>query len=268
MVAAYRARNTARDDRVCNDPWAAALAGEEGHAIARDYDKVFEHMEVWTAVRTAFFDDRVRRYTAPGGISQVVLLGAGFDSRAARLGREGVRYFEVDQPESQRVKLERIAGIEGYPVASATYVSCDFEREDFLAKLIGEGFRSDQRALYVWEGVTPYLTETAVRATLRRLAEGTHPGSIVMFDHVRKKMVAGALPPRDDASRAFVAELGEPLRFGIDYPLPLLYEEGFRCVRSLTFDELCLDYTGTYARERAFRFQGVVLATREAQELR
>ncbi len=260
MVAAYRARATAQKDAVCNDPWAAALAGDEGHAIARAYDEVFPHMELWIAVRTAFIDALVRRFTAD--FMQVAILGAGFDTRAARLARAGVRFFEVDQKESQRNKRARLATLDGYPDA-ATYVTCDFEHEDFLDRLVAEGFDATLPALFLWEGVTPYLTEPAVRATLRRVAQGTHAGSVLVFDHLRRKIVAGDVrEARDLESRAFVADLGEPLRFGVDYPLPLLYEEGFRRVRAITFDEICLDVTSTYDRERAFRFQGIVLASR------
>ena len=262
MVAAYRGRASVAKNAICNDPWADALAGAEGREIARTYDQVYPHMELWIAVRTAFFDDRVRR---ADGAAQVVLLGAGFDTRAARLARDGVRFFEVDHPDTQREKLARLAKLDGYPITHVTYVSCDFEREDFLERLGAAGFRATEPALFLWEGVTPYLTEAAVRATLRRLAEATHAESVVVFDHVRRKIVAGEAREGDLASRAFVEGLGEPLRFGIDYPLPLLYEEGFRRVRSLTFDEVCLETTGTYDRARAFRFQGVVLASRAAR---
>ena len=254
MVAAYRARPGA----IAKDPWAKSLAGDEGEAIARAYDAKYPHMELWVAVRVAWFDRLVREYRG----AQVVHLGAGFDTRPARLAREGVRFFEVDQPESQKNKLARIAKLDGYPKDAATYVSCDFEHEDFLDRLEAASFRKDAPALFVWEGVTTYLTEQAVRATLRRIAEGTHPESIVVFDHLRKKIVAGDVSQKDLESRAFVADLGEPLRFGIDYPLPLLYEEGFRRVRSLTFDEAALELTGTYDRDRAFRFQGIVVASR------
>jgi len=261
MVAAYRARATARQNAICADRWADALAGEEGHTIARTYDGVYPHMELWVAVRTAFIDARVRT----SDCAQVVLLGAGFDTRAARLAREGVSFFEVDHPDTQREKRARLGTLAGYPIEAATYVSCDFEREDFLERLRAAGFSPEASALFIWEGVTPYLTETAVRSTLHKLANETHPQSIVVFDHLRRKIVAGQVrDPKDLESRAFVEDLGEPLRFGIDYPLPLLYEEGFRRVRSLTFDELCLDATGTYERERAFRFQGVVVASRAA----
>lgn len=269
MVAGYRARATAQPAAICSDRWAAALAGPDGMAIARAYDEKFPHMELWIAVRARFFDDRVAKLAAPAGtIAQVVVLGAGFDTRAARLAREGVRFFEVDQPESRANKLARLAALEGYPIAAATYVACDFEREDFLERLVAEGFHADRPALFLWEGVVPYLTEDAVRATLHRIAHDTDPGSVVVFDHVRPKIVRGDVKSaRDLESRAFVEGLGEPLRFGVEYPLPLLYEEGFRRVRMSTFDEVCLDLTGTYDRERAFRFQGIALATREAPEL-
>jgi methyltransferase (TIGR00027 family) len=269
MVAAYRGRATARKERVCDDPWAAALAGDEGRDVARRYDEAFGPMELWIALRTAFFDARVRRLTSPaGGIAQVVLLGAGFDTRAARLARAGVQFFEVDREETQAVKLARLAKLEGYPVESASYVTCDFERQDFVERLTLSGFDARRPALFVWEGVTAYLTEPAVRATLRRVAEGADPGSVLLFDHLRKRIVSGDVrDDKDQQSRDFVANLGEPLRFGIDYPLPMLYEEGFRRVRMLTFDEVALDLTGTYERSRAFRFQGIVLASRTAPEL-
>jgi len=266
MVAAYRGLATARATRVCDDPWAAALAGDDGLAVARRYDEAYPHMELWVALRTAFLDERVRRLTRPGGsIEQVVVLGAGLDTRAARLGHGAVRFFEVDRKETQGEKLARLARLDGYPKDAATYVSCDFETQDFLDRLAVAGFRADQPALILWEGVTAYLSEAAVRATLKRVATGTHPRSVLAFDHLRRRIVDGAVhDPKDEESRAFVADLGEPLRFGVDYPLPMLYEEGFRRVRMITFDELCLDGTGTYERARAFRFQGIAIASPEA----
>jgi methyltransferase (TIGR00027 family) len=268
LVASYRARASARPDPVCDDPWAAALAGEQGATLTRDYDAIYPHMELWTAVRTAYIDARVRRALALGA-RQVVVLGAGFDTRAARLASPGVRFFEVDRAETQREKLARLgAVVVGYPADAATYVACDFEAQDFVVELAAAGFAPSEPALVVWEGVTPYLTEAAVRATLRRVASGLAGESAIVFDHLRKKIVAGAV--RDDkdlASRAFVGDLGEPLVFGVDDVLPLLYEEGFRRVRSLNFDEACLEHTGTYDRDRKFRFQGLAVASRAARQL-
>lgn len=277
LMAAYRGRITCSppgDALSCgvSDPWAASLAGDEGAALTREWDKSFPHMQLWTAVRTSFIDERVRRATRT--MKQVVMLGAGLDSRSARLARDNVRFFEVDRADSQADKLARIAMLgrdprePAYPYDAATYVACDFEKESFLERLTAAGFDTSAPAMFVWEGVTPYLTEAAVRATLRIVAEGAHPESALVFDHVRKKIVAGDVrDPIDLEPRAIVEGLGEPLRFGVDDVLPLLYEEGFRRVRVSSFDEACLDATGTYARDRKFRFQGLVVASRAATEL-
>ncbi len=268
-MAAYRARASAREGAICSDAWAARLAGDDGFALAEKYDAVYPHMELWTAVRTAFIDARVvHALGAPWHMAAVVLLGAGLDTRAARLARKGVRFFEVDHPATQAHKRERIGALPGYPADAATFVACDFERQDFLDELSGAGFEKEAPAVFVWEGVTPYLTEGAVRATLRRIAEGTDPGSVVVFDHLRKKIVSGDVADsRDLQSRDFVGDLGEPLRWGTDDALPLLYQEGFRRVSAASFDEACLDLTGTYERDRKFRFQSLCVASRGANPL-
>jgi len=261
MVAAYRARATARPQRIIDDPFAARLAGAEGEAIAKEVDAFLHDRELWVAVRTAFIDEQLVGFKG----SQVVILGAGLDSRAARLARAGVRFFEVDQPASQRDKLERIARIDDYPRDAATHVACDFEKDDFLDRLTAAGFAADAPAFIVWEGVTPYLHEPAIRATLRRIAHGCHPETTVIFDHLTRSFVEGTTKSKPDAdtkSRELVAALGERFVWGTNDALPMLYEEGFRHVRTVSFDEIALSLTGTYDRERAFRFQRIVTARR------
>src|SRR5690606_19094343 len=178
-VAAMRPEYPAKGSP-CHDPYARALAGEDGEALKAALAASFPPMPFWLACRAAHIDGRVRALTRT--IDQVVILGAGLDTRAARLAREGVRFFEVDLPASQAEKLEKVRAIEGYPVEAATYVSCDFEREDFLDRLVASGFDVDRPAFFVWEGVTYYLTEEAVRRTLERIASGAHPRSVLIFD--------------------------------------------------------------------------------------
>ena len=74
-----------------------------------------------------------------------MILGAGYDTRAARLPRAGVRYFEVDHPATQAAKRERLAELDGYPVEAATYVTCNFEREDPIERLAASGFEPPSR---------------------------------------------------------------------------------------------------------------------------
>jgi methyltransferase (TIGR00027 family) len=267
LVAAYRGRATSRASRVCDDPWAARLAGDEGLALTRRFDAAFEHAELWIALRTAAIDAQVRRFTREHARArQVVILGAGLDTRAARLAEPGVRFFEVDHAESQAQKRERLAALDAYPAGAATYVSCDFEREDFLSRLGAAGFTADEPALVVWEGVVYYLSEEAVRGTLRRVASGCAPSTVLVLDYLGKKLVGGNVKdPADLQTRDVVGDLGEPLRFGLDDPVALFAAEGFRHVRTSSFDQICLAHTGTYDRARKFRFQHVAAVSRETR---
>lgn len=261
MVAAYRALATERPSQLCNDPYARMLAGEHGLEDAAQYSLGFPYIELFVALRTAFFDEVAKRFLA-AGFSQIVILGAGLDTRAARLGHPGIRFFEVDHPKTQADKLMRLRTVPGYPMQNAMYVPCDFARDDFVERLDASGFCADLPALFLWEGVTYYLQESAVRGTLSRIANKTHPRSVVGFDHVGRRMALGNLKDAPSLkARQGVAEMGEPLCFGSDHILPLLHEEGFRKASIRTFDELALNLTGTYDRARTFRFQYAVLAS-------
>jgi methyltransferase (TIGR00027 family) len=197
-------------------------------------------------------------------VRQIVILGAGFDTRAARLPRAGVTFFEVDHPATQTAKRERLAALAGYPVDAARYVDCDFEHQDPLDRLRAADFRATEPALVIWEGVVPYLSEAAVRGTASRLAGGLEPRSLLAFDFVGKRLVEPdhQLNERDRAQRDFVGDLGEPIRFGTNDILPLLHDCGFRWVRVHDFNELALEMLGDYDRARLFRFQHVALASR------
>jgi methyltransferase (TIGR00027 family) len=261
MVCAYRARASRWEKPLFVDKWADQLAGSDGHEIAKRLDARFAPMELWLALRVAYLDRLVGQAVDQLSIRQIVILGAGYDTRAARLPRAGVTFFEVDHPATQAAKRERLAKLDNYPVDAARYVTCNFEREDPIERLIANGFATTEPALVIWEGVVPYLTEGAVRTTATRLATSLHPQSLVAFDFVGKKLAAGqGLKPEDRATADYVGELGEPIRYGSDDILPLLYESGFRWVRSLDFNELALEMIGDYLRERMFRFQHLALA--------
>jgi O-methyltransferase involved in polyketide biosynthesis len=106
-----------------------------------------------------------------------------------------------------------------------------------------------------------YLTEPAIRATATRIATGLDPRSLLAFDFLGKRFADGRqISAKDMQTRSYVGELGEPVTFGADDILPLLYDCGFRWVRSLDFNELALEMLGDYQRDRQFRFQHLALA--------
>jgi len=261
MVCAYRARASRWPHPLFVDPWAEQLAGPLGHELARHIDLRFPPMEMWLALRVAYLDRLVGIAVDRLSIRQIVILGAGYDTRAARLPRAGVRFFEVDHPATQADKRARLAELDGYPGDAATYVTCDFERDDPVARLCDSGFSEREPALVLWEGVVSYLTEDAIRATARRLADGLDPRSLIACEFLGKHYATAARVRTADAeTRAYMTELGEPIRWGTDDILPVLYECGFRWVRTLDFNELALELLGDYDRERQFRFQRIALA--------
>jgi len=275
MVCAYRARVSRSPRPLFVDPWAEALAGSEGHAIADGFDRHWPAMELWLGLRVAYLDRLVGVMIDRPGVRQVVILGAGYDTRAARLPYSGVRYFEVDHPETQAAKRARLATLPGYPVDAATYAPCDFEREDPVERLVAAGLSAREPTLVIWEGVVPYLTEDAVRATATSLVRGLDPRSLVAFDTLGKNMAAptaagatrGRLSPHDQGVRDFTDERAEPIRYGTDHVTPLLAGCGFAWVRTINFDQLALEYGAGYERDRMFRFQNLTLASATRPDL-
>jgi methyltransferase (TIGR00027 family) len=129
-------------------------------------------------VRTRAIDDLVRDAIG-SGVCQLVLLGAGLDSRGCRLHEaEGIEVFEVDHPATQRMKKERLHACTGKLPTNIRYVAIDLERDALEAKLVESGYHPDVQAVVVWEGVIDYLTESAVLSTLagRSAAEVTQRG--------------------------------------------------------------------------------------------
>jgi methyltransferase (TIGR00027 family) len=118
-----------------------------------------------------------------GGCRQLVLLGAGLDTRAFRMpSLADVPVYEVDHPATQAYKQRKASSLS--PVArSVTFVPVDFESGSLAESLSRTGFRSDQPAVWVWEGVIMYLTEEAVRSTLADVARCSAPGSVLVANY-------------------------------------------------------------------------------------
>jgi methyltransferase (TIGR00027 family) len=150
----------------------ARRVGAVRRAVEVLYDRVAGPGPRASAVaRTRLIDDLVT--DARSWIGQLVILGAGFDARAYRLpGLAEVTVFEVDRPVTQQAKREVLgrvlAGIvAGDPLAwHVRFVPVDFERDDLARALRAAGYRDGARSLFVWEGVTSYLTPAAVDQTL------------------------------------------------------------------------------------------------------
>jgi methyltransferase (TIGR00027 family) len=168
--------------------------------------------------RVKHMDGMLRREVA-AGTRQVVILGAGFDSRAYRFADRlaGIPTFEVDHPVTASAKRARVRRIFGALPRHVRYVSADLAVTGELEeRLAAAGFRHDLRTLVIWSGVTPYIPEHGVDAVLRWLGRDAAPGSSIVFDYAYREAVEGHrfFYGAPQLSRR-VADGGEPLRFGV-----------------------------------------------------
>jgi len=143
------------------------------------------------ALRTAAIDTAVRDAIA-GGVTQLVILGAGYDGRAWRMPElSGVHVFEIDHPATQGDKRAHLSEL--LPTnAVISFVSIDFERESLASVLERAGHNRSSPTCWIWEGVVMYLTRDAMRATLADIAGRSAPGStlIVNYHTVHRRFVA------------------------------------------------------------------------------
>lgn len=181
-------------EQLLGDPAALGVDHPAVRALSLDYDEAMQDPEVIgivraMIVRTRFIDAALERAIA-GGATQVVILGAGFDSHAYRYRDllKGVRVFEVDRPVTQTLKRRRVTDVLGGPPDNLTYVPIDFQHEDLRAVLSRHGHDPTQRTFFILEGVTMYVREESVRSTLSFVAAHP-PGSGIVFDFVSRPMV-------------------------------------------------------------------------------
>jgi methyltransferase (TIGR00027 family) len=141
------------------------------------------------ACRKRFIDEKLDE--ALPDIDAVVVLGAGLDTRGCRLARRtDIAVFEVDLPINIMRKAATVRRALGRMPRSVHLVPLDFERDQLAAVLAERGHRTDHRTFFVWEGVTQYLTENAVRATFGYLRTAA-PGSRLVFTYVRRDFIEG-----------------------------------------------------------------------------
>jgi methyltransferase (TIGR00027 family) len=144
------------------------------------------------------------------GAKQVVVLGAGLDTRGFRFQDrlKGVRFLEVDYGPTQEYKKRRALEIFGSMPSHIRYVPMDFTKDNLLAELRKAGYAEREKTFFIWEGVAMYIPESAVKGTLRFIRDHSGKGSRVIFNY------ALALNPEVNSRTSRYAKWGEPFVFG------------------------------------------------------
>lgn len=261
-VAAARSlgRLLPKEQRLAYDPYggaftsgivrrAADLASAEPWLFARLLPRApsLHAFLLWMQLRTRALDDVLLEFVASGG-RQIVVLGAGYDCRGVRFAHllSEANLFEVDHPLTQARKRSLVGRAELR--TPACYVPWDFEAEGLAglgARLVREGLNTSHRVLTLWEGVTMYLHEQAIEATLAVLRGLGPAGSWLAFTYLDRRALR---EPRGDQrlTQRLVASVGEPHRFGWEPArLPAwLAQRGFTLMSDLSDHDLAERYLG------------------------
>lgn len=211
-AAAHRAAHQVLEQgRIFSDPLALRILGEDAETIVHEAQ---EHpsrrwMRIFIAIRTRFAEDAIAD-AVEGGVSQVVVLGAGLDTYAYRSPLcNRLKIFEVDHPATQEWKRRRLANAAISVPGSLTFAPVDFERETLAEGLAAADFDSAQRTFFTWLGVVPYLSNEAVWSTLGFVA-GLPNGAHVVFDYSDPPdSLSEQMRISHDRRAAHLASLGE-----------------------------------------------------------
>jgi methyltransferase (TIGR00027 family) len=222
-VAAYRLGFT----RV-EAPYGDAAADEALAAdVAAGQESAAGRMGEYLDARTRFFDQVV--VGAIGrGVRQIVVGAAGYDGRAFRYARPGVRWFEVDHPATQRDKRERLERL-GIAARHIRFVEADFVSDPIAERLTAAGLDTAKPGLFLLEGVAVYLEPAVLERVLLQFREVARPGSRLAISVSR----SGADGEARSRFQAAVAALGEPARSTLqaDEATGLLVRTGWQVTR-------------------------------------
>jgi methyltransferase (TIGR00027 family) len=278
-MALFRALESARPSRkrLFEDPFAHRFLKASlrlvvqlsrlplgGSLVALFMDRIWPGARASGIARTRLIDDALVNALSQG-VRQVVILGAGFDSRAYRTpGIESTRVFEVDHPATLAAKKSALRRASGLPLAHVRFVDIDFNRQSLGEAMDASGFDHRVPAFFIWEGVTNYLTGEGVDATLRYMAAAGERGSKIVFTYIHSDVLRDPFSFDGASKSASVVErAGERWTFGID-PTELrtyLAERGLELID----DVGSLEYRARYMRSsglhmRGYEFYRVALA--------
>ncbi len=230
-MCAARAAGSLEDDPAvrCPDDMAAGFLGGLNAStlakhratrklVVRAFNRRAPGAYTYEIMRVKFIDEIVLD-AAAAGLDELILLGAGLDSRPYRLAEQlrGVRVIEVDHPASQASKRARVRRLLGHDPDHVRFVAVDFTRDDLDGALAAAGHERSAMTLFIWSGVSFYLPEEAVAEVLSWVGAHGNPNTAIVFDACWAGAIDGSREYHGAAEmRKGVAKaMGEPLRWGI-----------------------------------------------------
>jgi methyltransferase (TIGR00027 family) len=191
--------------------WVKYKISGELFLYPRIADSGAENLSDLVIARTLYFDRIIE--SAIGTIDQFVLMGAGYDTRAYRgENPHQITFFELDQPDVQAHKLQALANA-NISCNHVHFVNLDFTRDDVFEKLAEAGYDPAKKTLFLWEGVTLYLSEAEVRRTMRSVSSHACKNSILLADIYANRMLNIA---KSNVGKQVMDYTSEGFGFGLD----------------------------------------------------
>jgi len=257
------------DERICYDPYARQFIPTWmyhilGFFIKSGYAEWHgPGVNGFLVVRDRYIDDVLIRFLEEG-LEQLVILGAGYDSRSYRFDLPGkMKTFEVDHPITQLDKLKKVQTIFGKLPEHVSYVAIDFNTQTLQELLSAAEYDAQLKTLFIWQGVSMYLTNEAVDATLRFVVNHSGSGSAIVFDYLYRAVLDGIQRQQEVVNmRRHRFMTGEELTFGISAGEveAFLKTRDFRQAIDVNVDYLKTTYfTGKNARRAVVGGYGIVI---------
>ncbi|WIM97065.1 SAM-dependent methyltransferase [Actinoplanes oblitus] len=201
-AARYRAAHQVLEQgSIFRDPLALRLLGADAEDLEQDAPR--RGMRLFIAARHRFAEDRLAAAVSRG-VRTAVVLGAGLDTFAYRNPHASLQVIEIDHPDTQAWKRERLARAGVAIPPDVRHLGVDFEKES-----LGDRLDLDGPAFFLWLGVVPYLSDGGFGETLRFVAR--EPGNEVVFDYAQSpERMPAERRAALEARAARVAKLGEP----------------------------------------------------------
>ena len=204
-------------ERIVDDPWAEHFLGALSRAVLAVGgpwlgSNVFPGTLVHYILARQRFTDEHLAAALDRGVDQLVVVGAGYDSRAWRFADRLAVAFEVDHPDTAARKAALVAGLD-VPPGDRRVVTVDLAVADLETVLRDAGHDPTRPTFFAWEGVTMYLDRAAILKTLGTLRTLMAPGSALSLDLWWNSQLTGVLGAAWRVAPAVLGALGEPLTF-------------------------------------------------------
>jgi methyltransferase (TIGR00027 family) len=254
VVAEYRAEENREPKPIYRDPVVGVFLSDASRQAAERVSSRFPPVKDMVKTRTRYFDDMLEAQIA-AGIRQVVILGAGLDTRAVRKQSAGVQYFEIDDPET--IELKRRCYADARIDPGVTLIAGNYIRDGVIELLRSHGFEFEMPTYLIWEGNVMYMPLANDKQTMLQLARHVKRFRL-SFDYLTEAVIRKTT---GNASLTTLVESFEAMRApwlsGIDDVHSLADEVGVQVIENVTTGELYKRYRGRPALSPIFEHYSI-----------